>query len=205
MQEEEIIQRGAEAVLYHDGRFVKKYRVKKGYRFPKLDLKLRRLRTRGEARLLEKARKLINVPRVEKVDEKKMEIDMEFIDGLKLSESLGGMKNWREVCLEIGCETGKLHDAGIIHGDLTTSNMIWQEKEGKLYLIDFGLGFGNGRVEDKAVDLHLIKQALEAKHFGKFESYWMAIVEGYRESKGFEKVMKQFEKVEKRGRYKNQY
>ena len=143
MQEEEIIQRGAEAVLYRDGEMVLKRRVVKGYRFPELDLKLRRLRTRGEARILEKARKLINVPRVEKVDEKKMEIDMEFIDGLKLSESLDGMKNWREVCLEVGREIGKLHDAGIIHGDLTTSNMIWRGGDGKFYFIDFFFCFSN--------------------------------------------------------------
>jgi tRNA A-37 threonylcarbamoyl transferase component Bud32 len=229
------------------------------------------LRTRGEARLLEKAGKLIDVPKVLKVDEKNKEIDMEFIDGEKLSDKLDSMKNWQEVCLAIGENIAKLHDAGIIHGDLTTSNMIWnspqlsvaaeisnarsarsharediknpsrvmrsptqnrtnaklshhlaielncddnvrgcyegkKDKNGKLYFIDFGLGFANGRTEDKAVDLYLIKEALEAKHFARWDDYWKEVLGGYKKtSKKVDEVLKRLEKVEKRGRYKGQY
>ena len=240
---EEIIAQGAEAVLIKQGDEVLKRRVQKGYRLQELDEKIRKRRTRREAKLLEKAGKLISVPKVLKVDEKLKEIDMEFIDGLKLSESLDDMKNWKEVCVEIGKNIAKLHDADIIHGDLTTSNMIWVEggksdssslisrtrsarlvnrktengyevgpslrdnnrSGGKLYFIDFGLGFANGRIEDKAVDLHLIKQALEAKHFVCFEKFFDAVLKGYCESENFDKVIKQLEKVEMRGRYKQQY
>ena len=279
---EEIIQRGAEAVLIKKGdlvlrtlsnftkfserslkrqnlavlpsanfanRFIQtsllKRRVVKGYRLKELDEKLRKLRTRSEARLLEKAAKLISVPRVVKVDDKTKEIDMEFISGLKLSDNLDAMKNWKEVCLEIGENIAKLHDVDIIHGDLTTSNMIWSDAnslqlsiaaeinvtrsarpvnkksekifsehgrafgdrtgKGKLYFIDFGLGFHSNRIEDKAVDLHLIKQALEAKHFLHFKKFFDAVLEGYKISKNYKEVMKRFEKVEKRGRYKKQY
>src|SRR3989344_6028540 len=124
---EEIIQRGAEAVLIKKEDLVLKRRVVKGYRLKELDEKLRKLRTRSEARLLEKAAKLISVPRVVKVDDKTKEIDMEFISGLKLSDNLDAMKNWKEVCLEIGENIAKLHDVDIIHGDLTTSNMIWSD------------------------------------------------------------------------------
>ena len=235
---------------------VLKRRVAKGYRIKELDEKIRKLRTRGEARLLEKVGKIIPVPCVYKVDEKSKEIDMEFISGLKLSDNLDEMKNWKEVCFEIGRNIAKLHDAGIIHGDLTTSNMIWAEEKlnysslvnkahlnsvnslrslrqpvrklfqkpeqddkfdlvddtrggwsgkGKLYFIDFGLGFSNGRVEDKAVDLYLIKEALEAKHFSRFEEYFKEVLRGYKISESWKEVLKRLEKVEKRGRYKEQY
>lgn len=204
---EQIIQRGAEAVLIKKGDLVLKRRVAKGYRLRELDEKLRKSRTRGEVKLLEKALKLgVAVPAVEKVDDKKMEIEMGFVSGLKLSESLDGMKNWKVVCEEIGKGIAKLHDAGIIHGDLTTSNMIWNDSEKKIYFIDFGLGFHSNNVEDKAVDLHLIKQALEAKHFGKWEDYFNFVVDGYKKtSLHSAEVLKRFEKVERRGRYKDQY
>jgi Kae1-associated kinase Bud32 len=128
---------------------------------------------------------------------------MPFVEGNKLSESLDDLRNWKEVCQTIGRNIAKLHDADIIHGDLTTSNMIL--REGEVIFIDFGLGFQNGRIEDKAVDLYLIKEALEAKHFKRFEEYFAAVLEGYKLSKSWKEVLKRLEKVEKRGRYKQQY
>ncbi|MBI5803662.1 Kae1-associated serine/threonine protein kinase [Candidatus Pacearchaeota archaeon] len=185
---------------------VLKRRDAKGYRIKELDEKIRKLRTRREARLLEKAGKIICVPRVLKIDERNKEIDFEFISGDKLSESLDEMANWKEVCFAVGENIAKLHDAEIIHGDLTTSNMIWSEKEKSLYFIDFGLGFGNGRIEDKAVDLYLLKGALEAKHFGHWKEFFESVLEGYKKtSKPWKEVLKRLEKVEKRGRYKRQY
>src|SRR3990167_4957500 len=112
---EEIIQQGAEAVLIKKGDLLLKRRAAKGYRLKELDEKLRKTRTRKEAKLLEKAGKLINVPRMIKKDDKSMEIDMEFIEGKKLSESLDEMENWKEVCEELGKNIGKLHDNEIIH------------------------------------------------------------------------------------------
>jgi len=199
---EKIIQQGAEAVIVLKNNRILKRRIKKSYRLNELDESLRKRRTRSEARILEKTEKLISVPRVLKVDDREKVIEMEFISGLKLSEKLDSMKNWKEVCFEIGKSIGKLHEENVIHGDLTTSNMIWQEKEKKLYFIDFGLSYGNGRVEDKAVDLHLIKQALEAKHFLHWEKYWEEILEGYKSYSEFGKVLERLKEVEKRGRYK---
>lgn len=203
MRRSQIIQRGAEAIILRKGDEVVKRRVKKLYRFPELDEKIRKLRMRSEAKLLEKAAKLIPTPKILKVDEKEKEIDIEFMDGKKLSENLDDLKNWKEVCEQIGENIAKLHDAGIIHGDLTTSNMIFQEN--KVYFIDYGLGFANGKIEDKAVDLHLIKQALEAKHFKYSEKFFSAILEGYKISKNYKETIARLEKVEKRGRYKQQY
>ena len=79
------------------------------------------------------------------------------------------------------------------------------DKGDRLFFIDFGLGFMSSRIEDKAVDLHLIKQALEAKHYVNFERFFKAVLKGYEKSENYSKTMKQFEKVEKRGRYKEQF
>ena len=201
--EQTIIQRGAEAVISLNGEDILKTRVKKGYRLSALDEKIRKSRTKREAKLLEGARKLICVPTVRKVDERSKEIIMEFIKGKKLSDFLSVIENWKEVCFQIGENLAKLHDAGIIHGDLTTSNMIWVS--GRLYFIDFGLGFISEKVEDKAVDLHLIKEALEARHYEHYEKFFSEFLEGYKNSKNFGAVMNRFKRVELRGRYKNQY
>ena len=225
---EKIIAQAAEAIIIQEGNKIIKRRLKKGYRIPEIDEKLRKLRTRVEAKLLEKSCKLISVPKVIKVDEKTKEIEMEFIDGRKLSENLDKLKNKFEIMVQVGKEVAKLHDNNIIHGDLTTSNIILVENENekiinkttnsinqsvsnskliknsfKVYIIDFGLGFTSSRIEDKAVDLHLIKQAVEAKHFKYHEKLFTSFLKGYKTSKEAEKVLKQLEAVELRGRYKH--
>ncbi len=193
-----IIGRGAEAILIQENGFLIKDRIKKGYRLASLDERLRKQRTKKEAKLLEKASSLIPVPKVMKTDEKE-KIEMEFIEGKKLSEHLDNLKNAEEICKQIGENTAKLHDNDIIHGDLTTSNMIL--KDNKVFFIDFGLGFTSKRIEDKAVDLHLLRQALEAKHFKNWEKLFAAVLKGYN-SKDKSPVLEQLKKVESRGRYK---
>ncbi len=193
-----IIGRGAEAILIKENNQLVKDRIKKGYRLPSLDEKLRKQRTKKETRLLEKASELIPVPKVIKTDEKE-KIEMEFIDGKKLSEHLDNLKDAEKICEQIGKNIAKLHDADIIHGDLTTSNMIL--KDNQVFFIDFGLGFTSKRIEDKAVDLHLLRQALEAKHFQNWESLFNSVLRGYN-SKDKTLVLEQLKKVEARGRYK---
>jgi Kae1-associated kinase Bud32 len=200
---EEIIQQGAEANIIYTGEFVIKERVAKGYRLKELDDKIRKRRTKSEAKILTKAAETIGSPKPFYETRNSYTIKMPFVEGNKLSESLDDLRNWKEVCQTIGRNIAKLHDADIIHGDLTTSNMIL--REGEVIFIDFGLGFQNGRIEDKAVDLYLIKEALEAKHFKRFEEYFAAVLEGYKLSKSWKEVLKRLEKVEKRGRYKQQY
>jgi Kae1-associated kinase Bud32 len=199
---QKIIGRGAEALLIHqDGKLIKR-RVPKGYRHPELDKKIRTRRTRSEAKLLEKVSKILNVPRVLSVNEKNAEIDMEFIKGKKLSEWLDKMPLNKQIklCYQIGESIAELHDNDIIHGDLTTSNMILSGK--KIFFIDFGLGFHSSRIEDKAVDLHLLRQALESKHFMHWQDLFEAVIEGYKRV-GDESVLLQLKKVESRGRYKS--
>jgi Kae1-associated kinase Bud32 len=193
-----IIGRGAEAIITKKGNSLVKDRIKKGYRLPELDAKLRKSRTKKEAKLLQKSSSLIAVPKLISSDNKEI-IKMQFIEGGKLSEHLDNLKNKECVCEKIGNNIAKLHDNDIIHGDLTTSNMILSEN--KVYFIDFGLGFTSKRIEDKAVDLHLLRQALEAKHFRDWESLFKSVLKGYK-SKDKDLVLQQLTKVESRGKYK---
>ena len=269
MHKPNIIQSGAEAIIIHEGKFIIKDRIKKGYRHPELDKKIIKQRTKKEAKLLEKASKLIPVPKPFFIPDFN-EIKMPFIPGKKLSEHLEQL-DWKSICKIIGNQIAKIHDADIIHGDLTTSNMIYvesapssksnlqeapmkktrtpknsdtiinnsknsrsqragaaheeatsselsqlgsleassnEETAGeiiftypRLYFIDFGLGFVSSRIEDKAVDLHLIKQALEAKHFSIHKEAEKIILENYN-SKDKTRVLEQLKKVESRGRYR---
>lgn len=202
---EKIIQQGAEAVILLDKERITKRRIKKSYRLPALDEKIRSQRTKKESKLLEKASKLIPIPKILEINENSKEIDMEFIQGKKLSEHLDSLKNKDEICKQIGKQIALLHDNDIIHGDLTTSNIILSERDNNLYFIDFGLGYTSSRIEDKAVDLHLIKQALEAKHFKFHEALFNNILEGYKSSKNYKETLERLKKVESRGRYKEQY
>jgi len=132
----QIIARGAEAILIKEGEFLIKDRIKKSYRIEELDKKLRKSRTKSEAKILNKVSELIKVPRVIETDDKE-KIKMQFIKGKKLSEHLNSLNSNQttEVCKQIGQQIARLHDNNIIHGDLTTSNMILSEKENKVFLI----------------------------------------------------------------------
>jgi len=192
-----IIQQGAEAIIYRDKNKIIKDRISKKYRHPELDKKIIKSRTKKEAKLLSKASSLINSPIPEIKELNKLE--MPFIDGKKLSEHLESL-DYKKISKQIAESIAKLHDNDIIHGDLTTSNMIL-DKNNNLFFIDFGLGFISTRIEDRAVDLHLIKQALEAKHHLIFKECWKIIEKKYN-SKDKKKTLEQLEKVESRGRYK---
>jgi TP53 regulating kinase-like protein len=197
-----ILAQGAEAIITLDKDVVTKDRIPKSYRLKELDEKIRESRTRKEAKTLEKASKIISVPKVLK--QTKYSLELEYIDGDKLSQTLNTYteKKQFEVMQILGEETAKLHDQDIIHGDLTTSNTIL--KENTVYIIDFGLSFISHRIEDKAVDLHLIKQALEAKHFQNHEQLFEHFKKGYeKDYKDATKVLEQLKKVEMRGRHKH--
>jgi len=184
--------------------FIEKHRIKKSYRLPELDNKIRKSRTKKEAKLLEKALTIINVPKILKVDNEKNTIILEYIKGKKLSQALDTLKNKNKICEQIGKEISKLHSKDIIHGDLTTSNMILNNNN--IFFVDFGLGFVSKRIEDKAVDIHLLKQALEAKHYKHFESLTKSVIKGYlsiKDNKEAKEVIERLKKVESRGRYKH--
>ncbi len=198
----ELIAEGAEASIYSDkGRIVKK-RHRKGYRIRELDEKLRTFRTKREAKILDKLRETgVAVPKLISADDKTTTMEMELIEGDKVKDALNS-GNCEKIAEEIGEMIGTMHASNIIHGDLTTSNMIIDRK-GKLYFIDFGLGFFSDKAEDKAVDLHLLKQALNSSHSRIAEKCFAAVVSGYKKANGSSsEILKRLEKVEGRGRYK---
>ncbi|MEK6934264.1 MAG: KEOPS complex kinase/ATPase Bud32 [Nanoarchaeota archaeon] len=201
-----LIQIGAEAKLFREGNELIKERVVKGYRLKEIDEKLRKFRTRRETKILNK---LDFVPKIIDSDDKNMKITMEFIEGDLVKDVLDNLnkKEREKVCLKIGEQIGEMHDLDIIHGDLTTSNMIIKGRSlstsMEIFFIDFGLGFFSKRLEDKAVDLRLFRQALESKHFNVSDECYENVINGYRRSRNSKEVLKWLEdKVEKRGRYK---
>lgn len=182
-----LLGKGAEADVHLEEGTVKKKRIRKDYRHPELDRKIRRERNKKEARIMGKAARELRVPKVLGVGES--EIEIEFIEGKRLRD----LKELPEE--KMGQLVGALHAAGISHGDLTTSNMIL--KGGELVLIDFGLA-DRGRVEDFATDLKVLFEAAEATHeFSRDE-----FLKGYRRKMPKSReILERLEKVYSRGRY----
>ena len=194
-----LIAQGAEAKLFlEDGRIIKN-RFPKKYRLKEIDDKLRGFRTRREAKILQKLEALgFPAPRLIKNDEKENLI-IEKIEG-KLVKDILEKSDYKKLCGEIGKKVAILHNNSIIHGDLTTSNMILNKE---IYFIDFGLSFFSEKVEDKAVDLHLLKEGLESKHYKIWEECFRCAVDAYKKNaKKSQETLKRLEAVEKRGRYR---
>lgn len=185
---------GAEATIEINGNVLKK-RERKSYRHRKLDQKIRKKRTAKEKRMMKEARKNnADVPEVEQEDD--FSLSMEKIEGDQLKDVL---EEHMDAMEQLGENTARLHGADIIHGDLTTRNAILSDR---IYLIDFGLSSRSQRIEDRAVDIHLLKQVLESSHPEIAEEAWEKFLEGYQKYEKSGAVMERLEEVEKRGRYK---
>ena len=193
-----IIKQGAEAIIRLSKNKIIKERIKKSYRIKEIDEKLRKFRTKREANLLRKIN-FLDVPKIFNVNDKNMLIEMEFIKGELLKDFLKSNKSFDFEL--IGKEIAKMHDNNIIHGDLTTTNIII--KDDKPYFIDFGLGFISYKIEDKAVDLYLLRQALESSFPLISNNIFNKILQGYKLNKNHNEIIERLKKIEKRGRYKN--
>ncbi len=194
-----LIAQGAEAKLFLEDDKILKERFAKTYRIKEIDGKLRGFRTRREAKVLQKL-EMINfpAPKLIKSDDKES-ILIEKIDG-KLIKDILEKADYKKLCKEIGKKIATLHNNLIIHGDLTTSNMIYNKET---YFIDFGLSFFSEKAEDRAVDLHLLKEALESKHYKIWEGGFKSVLEAYnKEANKSGETLKRLEAVEKRGRYR---
>jgi Kae1-associated kinase Bud32 len=202
-----LIKQGAEAKLFlstkDDQRILIKDRIKKNYRITQIDEKIRKDRTSQESNLLSEARRNgVPTPMIIDVDKKNYKIIMEFIDGERIKELLNksDKKTVERLCFEIGRLIGKLHTRGIIHGDLTTSNMILKDE--KIYFIDFGLGFFSGKIEDQGTDLRLLHEALKSTHFEILDVCWENVIKGYKtEYSKADIVLNKVSEIEKRARY----
>jgi N6-L-threonylcarbamoyladenine synthase/protein kinase Bud32 len=191
---------GAEAVvdLAPEDERVYKHRLVKPYRHPELDAKLRRRRTRSEARLTSEARRLgVPTPVVYDIDPVEATLDFEFVGESDLREMLT-----KPHVAAIGRHLARCHEAGFVHGDPTPRNVRVAPDEaddGRAYLIDFGLGYYTDDIEDYAMDLHVFEGAV-----GGTADDAPALVEAfeaaYRET-GDERVVRQLREIEERGRY----
>jgi len=200
-----LISQGAEAKLYRENAAVIKERLAKGYRNPELDFSLRKFRTRREAKVLQKLEELqFPAPRLREFSDKRMSIVMDFVPGETLKEVLKQKENdYEHLAREIGTRIGELHQADIIHSDLTTSNMIRHQESDHINLIDFGLSFFSEKSEDKAVDLFLLERALETTHSNLYPAIFEQVLEGYTQSSPQAKeVLDRLRAVKKRGRNK---
>jgi TP53 regulating kinase and related kinases len=147
----------------------------------------------------------VPTPTIFLVDVKNATIVMEHVNGKQVKQLLGtfSTKEREDVCVMVGELIGRLHSHGVIHGDLTTSNMILNA-EGKVFFVDFGLGEKNGEVEAKGVDLHLMKRALQSTHYQFAEECFEAVSQGYASVLGEDEakdVLAKVKEIERRGRY----
>lgn len=161
-----LIFRGAEAEVRRTTAFglpaVAKRRVAKPYRHPELDARIRRERTRAEAGITAEARAAgVRVPRVLDVDLPEATIRFEFVEGPTLRDRIEAGAA-EEAVRAFGGLVGRLHAAGLVHGDLTTSNVLVGAQGPTL--VDFGLARRSEEVEDRGVDLQLVMRTFAASH-----------------------------------------
>ena len=192
---DEFIAKGAESNIvrsnYLGEKAVVKDRIPKGYRIPEIDNKIRKARTKEEAKLLSDAKRAgVKTPVLYDVDLKRKAIVMEEIDGVMVKDIID-----EDLAREIGVGISKLHSADIIHGDITTSNIMYCD--GKLVFIDFGLGRYSQVKEDKAVDLLVLKKSLQSIDYNLAVKYFDCVLEGY----GDASIVNSIRDIESRGRY----
>lgn len=208
MENNTILYKGAEAEIcycyYYGNPAVQKRRVKKRYRIEEIDKKLISSRTKEEAKLISDSRRQgVSVPIIYDVNLQDGIITMEYLNGERIKDILNDLNEdkRKKICTLIGESIAKLHNGNIIHGDITTSNMILYND--KIHFIDFGLGEKNGETEAQGVDLHVLMEAIESTH-SKYSNCFKYVLEGYNKKlkKDSSQVTKKIDEIVKRGRYR---
>ncbi|MGZ7160083.1 MAG: bifunctional N(6)-L-threonylcarbamoyladenine synthase/serine/threonine protein kinase [Methanobacterium sp.] len=202
----DIAEKGAEANIYsgkwltHD--VLIKERIPKSYRIPEIDIRLRKERTKKEAKLLGEAKSCgVKTPLIYDIDKQNNSISLEKIHGKIIKEVFedAKIKEIKDISGKIGENIANLHNCGIIHGDLTTSNLILKDK--KIVFIDFGLGKNSDLVEDKGVDLLVFKKAITGIHYKIADICFNEILKGYEKADNYSEIIEKVEEIEGRGRY----
>ncbi|KAL4105616.1 hypothetical protein PRIC1_003676 [Phytophthora ramorum] len=210
----QLISQGAEAKVFETdfaGRpCVVKERVKKSYRLPVLDKKLSHRRLVQEARCILKCRRAgVLTPAIFLVDEDKSRLYLEKVPGgslkdylrraYKLDPKYGPMA--LKKAYQIGEAIAKMHDADIVHGDLTTSNMMLSSDDATdVTMIDFGLANSQPLPEDKAVDLYVMERAFASTHVNS-ELLVEEVLRAYRaKSRRSDAIFQKLSQVRLRGR-----
>ncbi|KAF7563056.1 hypothetical protein G7046_g1075 [Stylonectria norvegica] len=228
-----LVTQGAEGRLYKSTYLLPdlpcalKYRPPKRWRHPILDQRLTKHRILSEARILAKCRRDgLRVPAVYAVDEAAGWLMLEWIRGgpvrAAINESLGSRTegieedaDLKNLLRRMGTAIGKMHQIGIVHGDLTTSNIMldpWPTNssngqsnnqsicDGEVVIIDLGLANTGEREEDRAVDLYVLERAFGSTH-PRAECIFHELLDAYRVTfKQAPAVLKKLEEVRMRGR-----
>lgn len=204
-----LVAKGAEADLWLDPdwngvRALVKRRGEKKYRNPELDREIRRSRTIREASIIHRAKEAgVSTPVIYQVDPESATIVMEFVDGDRVRDIVDSLEanERRSLFCLIGVMAGRLHGAGIVHGDLTTSNII--RTPDRIVFIDFGLSEVSRETEKRGVDLNLMQRMLTSTHFRHTGELFAAFQEGYRSALGAEasEALDRMEEIVRRGRY----
>lgn len=207
-----LIKRGAEADIYlvewYGKKAVSKVRRPKQYMHHMLDREIRRKRTLHEAEMLNIAKRaMVTTPLIYFVDPLNAEIIMQYIEGYTVKDLITNASIedplLRQALIDMGIYTARLHARNIIHGDLTTSNFILHNSN-RLVLVDFGLAFYSSRIEDKAVDIRLIKEVMSSAHANLFNEAFRLFIDGYSSVAGEDNtkvLLKKVREIEQRGRY----
>ncbi|XP_035721000.1 EKC/KEOPS complex subunit TP53RK-like isoform X2 [Vespa mandarinia] len=223
----ELISQGAEACLYKGTYLGKstivKERFVKGYRHPDLDKRLTKDRLKAEARAILRAKSAgIPTPALYLINLDRRTIYMEHMENtivLKnyIDENVSDKVNVEHIIKFIGEGLGliiaKLHSKNIIHGDLTTSNVLlknisdetWTEDEAlnHFVMIDFGLAQIDSTVEDKAVDIYVLERSLLSAH-SEVSTLFPLIYESYQKHYAnkaqCKEIVNKYEEVRARGR-----
>ncbi|XP_076029668.1 TP53 regulating kinase isoform X2 [Oratosquilla oratoria] len=215
-----LLVQGAEGRVYTGSWLGKdvviKERFKKKYRHPVLDTNITKERIKAEARALTRCRMYgIRTPTVYFIDWETNEIIMELIPKSETVRNFIYSAVKRNVAMNstellgmarrIGAVIARMHSNHIIHGDLTTSNLLLVEpyQNSDIILIDFGLSYMEEKPEDKAVDLYVLERAILSTHPNS-EEILSALLEAYGQEggKGSQEVIKRLEDVRSRGRKK---
>lgn len=207
-----ILKQGAEAKLYvgsYKGQqCLVKERFSKKYRLEVLDNTLTKTRIKGEQRANERCAKAgVLCPKILHVDVDDRKIYMEYYEhAITAKEFIIEIHNepekLKELTKRIGSAIGKLHANNIIHGDLTTSNMLINRNEidYDLIMIDFGLSSYSMSNEDKGVDLYVLERALISTHSTLPHLFDDIMVSYKKDNPKPEETIKKFEEVRARGR-----
>ncbi len=202
--------RGAEADLFLSQlppwKVVVKKRVRKAYRQNELDADIRKERTTRESSAIRDAKLAgARTPSVLGIDIERSSIIMTFVEGTLARDILESMDSTHRLTLleDLGRQLGHLHSAGIIHGDLTTSNIILSP-DGKAFVVDFGMTTRSTEREDFGSDLHLLQRSLIATHGLNGASSMKRVAAGYRETmekRVAEQSIRKAAEISRRGRY----
>ncbi|MDR0900363.1 MAG: bifunctional N(6)-L-threonylcarbamoyladenine synthase/serine/threonine protein kinase [Methanobrevibacter sp.] len=206
---EDMIAKGAESDIYSSSWLNKEAIIKKrnpkSYRTPEIDNKIRKSRTKKEAKLLSHVKEAgIRSPILYDVDLADSAIVMEAIDG-KLFKDIDDSAIAKKLAIAIGRDIGLMHQINIVHGDITSSNILINSDNCPIF-IDFGLGKYSNLIEDKCVDLLVLKKSLQSIDYKIAGNIFDNVLDGYINSYedndlNKDKIIAKIAEIESRGRY----